>query len=80
MAFIKSRNPFLKSALNAISKRIKKLIKSHRNVNLQKRVQNPQLSNDPQSWGTLKKEMEYPNKECSYLDLKNGCDCKYRAR
>ena len=68
--FIKSRNLFLKSALNAISKRIEKLIKSHRNIDIQKRIQNLQLSNDLQSWRTLKKEMGYANKGCSYPDLK----------
>ena len=39
---------------------------------MQQRIQNLQLSNDPQSWRTLKKEMGYPNKVCSYPDLKNG--------
>ena len=70
--FIKFRNPFLKSALNAISKRIKKLMKSYRNADIQMRIQNLQLSNDPQSWRTLKKEEEYPNNGCSCPDLKNG--------
>ena len=60
-AFMKTRNSFLKSALNVISKKTKKQIKSLL-----------QLSNDPKSWRTLKKEMGYPNKESSYSDLKNG--------
>ena len=47
--FIKSRSPFLKSALNAISQRIKKLIKSHCNADIQKRIQNFQLSKELQS-------------------------------
>ena len=58
---MKTRNSFLKSALNVISKKTKKQIKSLL-----------QLSNDPKSWRTLKKEMGYPNKESSYSDLKNG--------
>ena len=70
-AFIKSRNPFLKSALNAISKKIKKLIKNHRTKDIQKRIKNLQLNNDSKSWRTLKKEMGYPNKGSSYPDLKS---------
>ena len=70
-AFIKTRNPFLKSAMNAITKKIKKLIKSHRATDIQNRIQSLQLNNDPKSWGTLKKEMGYPNKGSSYPDLKN---------
>ena len=71
-AFIKTRNPFLKSALNAISKKNKKQIKSHRATDIQNRIQSLQLNNDPRSWRTLKKEMGYPNKASSYPDLKNG--------
>ena len=71
-AFMKTRNSFLKSALNAISKKTKKQIKSHRVTDIQNRIQSFQLNNDPKSWRTLKKEMGYPNKESSYPDLKNG--------
>ena len=71
-AFMKTRNSFLKSALNAISKKTKKQIKSHRVTDIQNRIQSLQLNNDPKSWRTLKKEMGYPNKESSYPDLKNG--------
>ena len=46
-AFIKTRNPFLKSALNAISKKVKNLIKNHRTTDIHKRIQNLQLTNDP---------------------------------
>ena len=70
-AFIKIRNPFLKSILNAISKKIEKLIKSHRATDIQNRIQTLQLNNDPKGWRTLKKEMGYPNKGSSYRDLKN---------
>ena len=71
-AFMKTRNSFLKSALNAVSKKTKKQIKSHRVTDIQNRIQSLQLNNDPKSWRTLKKEMGYPNKESSYPDLKNG--------
>ena len=70
-AFIKIRNPFLKSILNAISKKIEKLIKGHRATDIQNRIQTLQLNNDPKGWRTLKKEMGYPNKGSSYPDLKN---------
>ena len=70
-AFIKTRNPFLKSTLNAISKKNKKQIKSHRATDIQNRIQSLQLNNDPRSWRTLKKEMGYPNKASSYPDLKS---------
>ena len=71
-AFMKTRNSFLKSALNTVSKKTKKQIKSHRVTDIQNRIQSLQLNNDPKSWRTLKKEMGYPNKESSYPDLKNG--------
>ena len=71
-AFIKTRNPFFKTALNAISKKIKKQIKNHRTIDIQNRIKSLQLNNDPKSWRTLKKEMGYPNKGSSYPDLKNG--------
>ena len=61
-AFIKTRNPFIKSALNAVSKKIKKLIKTHRTTDLQKRIQNFKLNNDHKSWRTLKREMGFPEK------------------
>ena len=70
-AFIKSRNPFLKSTLNAISKKIKKLIKHHCTTEIQKKIQSFQHTNDSKSWRTLKREMGYPNKESSFPDLKN---------
>ena len=70
-AFIKTRKPFLKSALNAISKKIKKLIKNHRTADIQKRIQSLQLTNDSKSWRTIKREMDYPNKGSSYPDLKS---------
>ena len=70
-AFIKTRNPFLKSVLNAITKKIKKLIKNHRTTDIQKRIQSLHLTNDSKSWRTLKREMGYPNKGSSYLDLKS---------
>ena len=41
-------------------------MKSYRNADIQQRIQNLQLSNDPQSW------REYPSKGCSCPDLKNG--------
>ena len=69
--FIKSRNPFLKSALNVTSKKIKKQIKSHRNVDVQKIIQNLQLSKDMKNWGTLKKEMGFSSKESSFPDLQS---------
>ena len=70
-AFIKTRNPFLKSVLNAITKKIKKLIKNHRTTDIQKRIQSLHLTNDSKSWRTLKREMGYPNKGSSYPDLKS---------
>ena len=72
-AFIKSRNPFIKSALNAISKKIKKKqIKSRRNADIQNIIQNLQRTNDPKSCRTLKKEIpHFPSKESSYPDLKS---------
>ena len=48
-AFIKTRNPFLKSALNAIPKKIKKLIKSHWATDIHERIQS--------LWLTQKKEV-----------------------
>ena len=69
--FIKTRNPFLKSAMNAISKKLKKLIKSQLVTDIQNRIESVQLNNDRKSWRTLKKEMGYPNKGSSYPDLKN---------
>ena len=57
--------------MNAISKKIEKLIKSHRVTDIQNRIQTLQLNNDPKGWRTLKKEMVYPNKGSSYPDLKN---------
>ena len=61
-AFIKTRNPFLKTVLNATSKKIKQQIKIHRTTDIQNRIQSLQLNNDPKSWRTLKKEMGYPSK------------------
>ena len=69
-AFIKIRNLFLKSALNVISKKIKKQIKSRRATDIQTRIQSLQLNNDPKSWRALEKEMGYPNKGNSYPGLK----------
>ena len=40
-AFIKTRNPFLKTALNAISKKIEKKIKNHRTTGIQTRIKSP---------------------------------------
>ena len=40
-AFIKTRNPFLKTALNAISKKIEKQIKNHRTTDIQTRIKGP---------------------------------------
>ena len=71
-AFIKTRNPFLKTVLNATSKKIKQQIKIHRTTDIQNRIQSLQLNNDPKSWRTLKKEMGYPSKGSSYPDLTNG--------
>ena len=62
-AFIKTRNPFLKTGLNVISKKIKQQIKKHRTADIQNRIQSLQLNRDPKSWKTLKKEMGYPSKE-----------------
>ena len=39
---------------------------------MQKRIQNLKLNNDPKSWRTLKKEMSFPQKGSSYLDLNNN--------
>ena len=39
--FIKTRNPFLKTALNAISKKIEKQIKNHRTTDIQTRIKSP---------------------------------------
>ena len=71
-AFIKSRNPFLKTVLNATSKKIKKQIKTHRTADVQNRIRSLQVNNDPKSWKTLKKEMGYPSKGSSYPDITNG--------
>ena len=71
-AFIKTRNPFLKTVQNATSKKIKQQIKIHRTTDIQNRIQSLQLNNDPKSWRTLKKEMGYPSKGSSYPDLTNG--------
>ena len=79
-AFIKSRNLFLKSALNAIFKTIKKQIKSHRSADIKKGIQSLQLSNDPKRWITLKKEMGYPRigntpkMKFSITDFFSKCD------
>ena len=70
-AFIKTRNPFLKTVLKAISKKIKQQIKNHRTTDIQNRIQSLQLNNDPKGWRTLKKEMGYPSKGSSYPDLEN---------
>ena len=72
-AFIKSINLFLKSALNAISKKIKKQIKSHWSVYIKKRIQSLLLSNDLKSWRNLKKKkkMGYPSKGRFYPDSKD---------
>ena len=56
-AFIKTRNPFIRSILNAVSKKNKKLIKNDRATDIHKRIQRLQLTNDSKSWRTLKKEM-----------------------
>ena len=58
--------------MNAITKKIKKLIKNHRTTDLQNRIQNLKLNNNPKSWRTLKKEIGFPNKRSSYPDLKNN--------
>ena len=71
-AFIKTRNPFLKTVLNATSKKIKQEIKIHRSINTQNRIQSLQLNNDPKSWRTPNKEMGYPSKGSSYPDLTSG--------
>ena len=71
-AFIKTRNPFFKTVLNATSKKIKKQIKIHRTTDIQNWIQWLQFNNDPKSWRTLKKEMGYANKGSSYPDLTNG--------
>ena len=71
-AFIKKRNPFLKTALNVISKKNKKEIKNHRTTDIQNRTESLQLNNDLKSWKTLKKEMGYTSKGSLYRNLKNG--------
>ena len=71
-AFIKTRNPFLKTGLNAISKKIKQKIRNHRTAGIQNRIQILQLNNNPKSWRTLKKEIGYPSKGSSYPDLNDG--------
>ena len=48
-AFIKTRNPFLKTVLNATSKKIKQQIKIHRTTDIQNRIQSLRLNNDPKS-------------------------------
>ena len=55
-AFIKSINLFLKYALDAISKKIKKQIKSHWSAYIKNRIQSLLLSNDLKSWRNLKKK------------------------
>ena len=70
-AFIKTRNPFLKSALNAVSEQKFKKIKSHRTADIQNRTQSLQLTNNTKSWRTLKKEMGDPSKGSSCPDLKS---------
>ena len=57
--------------MNAISKKLKKLIKSQLATDIQNRIQSDQLNNDLKSWRTLKKEMGYSYKGSSYPDLKN---------
>ena len=54
-AFIKTRNPFLKSDLKAISKMIKKHIRNHWTADIKKRIQSFQLSNGLKSWRSPKK-------------------------
>ena len=71
-AFIKTRNPFPKTVLNVISKKIKQQIKNYRTADTQNRSQSLQLNNDPKSWRTLKIKMGYPSKGSSYPDLTNG--------
>ena len=53
-AIIKSRDPFLKSALNAISKKKNQKIKNYRNADIQKRIQTLQLIINQKSWRTLR--------------------------
>ena len=48
-AFIKTRNPFLKTSLNIISKKIKKQIKNHRTTDIQNRINSLQLNDDLKS-------------------------------
>ena len=71
-AFIKTRNLFLKTVLNATSKKIKQQIKIHHTTDIQNRIQSLQLNNDPKNWRTLKKEMGYPSKGSSYPYPTNG--------
>ena len=47
-------------------------MKTHRTTDLQKRIQNLKLNNDPKSWRTFKKELGFPQKGSSYSDLKNN--------
>ena len=51
-AFIKTRNPFLRTALNGISKKIEKQIKNHRTIDNKNRIKSLQPNNDPKSWRT----------------------------
>ena len=48
-AFIKTKNPFLKTVLNAISKKIEKQIKGHRTTDIQTRVKSHQKSRHQES-------------------------------
>ena len=62
----------MKTALNAVPKKIEKLIKNHRTTDLQKRIQNLKLNHETKSWRSLKKEMGFLEKGSSYTDLKNN--------
>ena len=59
--FTTTRNPFLKYALNAISKQIKKDMKSHRSTDIKK--SQSFLFQTPKKLENSEKEMGYPSKE-----------------
>lgn len=59
--FTTTRNPFLKYALNAISKQIKKDMKSHRSTDIKKNQSF--LFQTPKKLENSEKEMGYPSKE-----------------
>ena len=76
--FTTTRNPFLKYALNAISKQIKKDMKSHRSTDIKKfRVSFFKL---PKSWRTLKKNWVTQVRKYLSRFKKQSYYCENRSR